>query len=242
MKKILFYSYLFILASLFYMPVSAENSSCSNEEIIRLSKIAYNVNADWEAVKYRYPDDESANSADERESEVIDTYYRMHVNIENVTDELSIQVDNVTENKKYTFGYGDTDKGSLALDAGRPIEIRNINIIIYGTGLCSTEKLRTISMTLPKFNLMSNYDICNEIPDYYMCQTFVVNDYDMTEMEFKEKAEKEIKKREEEDKNIPIVDFFAKNWKTILIVVVIVGIGGAVTTVIVVRNRRRRLV
>ena len=240
MKKILFYSYLFIIVSLFYMPVSAE-SSCSNEEIIRLSKIAYNVNADWEAVKYRYPD-EYYEDGRESQNGYIDTYYRMHINVENVTDELSIQVDNVTENLKYTFGYSDTEKGSLALDAGLPVEIRNININIYGTGLCSSEKLRTIPLVIPKFNQMSNYDVCNEIPDYYMCQTFVVNDYDMTEMEFKEKAEKEVKKREEEDKNIPIVDFFTKNWKIVLIVVIIVGIGGAVTTVIVVRNRRRRLV
>ena len=242
MKKILFYSYLFIIVSLFYMPVSAEESSCSNEEIIRLNKIAYNVNADWEAVKYRYPDENPDDSVDERESDVVETYYRMHVNIENVTDELSVQVENVTENRKYTFGYSDTDKGSLALDAGIPTEIRNININIYGTGLCSTKKLRTISMTIPKYNRMSDYDICNEIPDYYMCQTFLTSDYNMTEMEFKEKADKELAKKKEEDKNIPIVDFFTKNWKTVLIVVVIVGIGGAVTTVIVVRNRRRRLV
>ncbi len=238
MKKILFYSYLCLLASLFYLPVSAE-SSCSNEEIIRLSKIAYNINADWEAVKYRYPDE---YYEDERESENIDTYYRMQVNIYNVTEDLRIQVDNVTENRKYTFNYSNTDKGELALDAGLPVEIRNINVDIYGTGLCSTEKLRSIPITIPKYNRMSDYDICNEIPDYYMCQTFVVNDYDMTEMEFKEKALKEVKKREDEDKDIPIIDFFTKNWKVILVVVLIVGVGGAVTTVIVVRNRRRRLV
>ena len=62
------------------------------------------------------------------------------------------------------------------------------------------------------------------------------------ENSFKEEAQKEIQKREKEDKNIPIIDFFTKNWKVVLIVVGIVGIGGAVTTVIVVRKRRRRLV
>ena len=127
MKKLIFYSYLFLLASLFYIPVSAEESSCSNEDIIKLNKIAYNVNADWESVKYRYPDD---YYEDERDPESIDTYYRMHVNIYNITNELSIQVDNKTENKKYTFGFGDTEDGALALDAGIPVEIRNIDINI----------------------------------------------------------------------------------------------------------------
>ena len=239
MKKILFYSYICLIASLFYLPVSAEDASCSNEEIIRLSKIAYNVNADWEPVLFRYPDDYYETEA---ELENPDTYYRMHVNIYNVTEELKIEVENITENKKYNFGYENTDNGSLTLDAGLPVEIRNININIYGTGLCSTQKFRSIPITIPKYNRMSDYDICNDIPDYYMCQTFVVNDKEMDEIEFKEEAEKYKEKKEKEENKIPIIDFFTKNWKTILIVVVILGVGGAVTTVIVVRNRRRRLV
>ena len=246
MKKILFCSYLGILLSLFLMPVSAEEV-CSNADKIRLGKIAGNVNIDYEPVLYQYSEDDFLwNDPNTGEPAKPDTYYRIQVNIYNLTEELRVEVKNKTANENYSFDYNDTQDGELALDGGMALNVKDIDFEIYGSGSCYNEKFKTVNLKLPMYNERSNYDICNEIPEYDLCKTFVTSEIDMSETEFSKKVqtyklEKE-EKQKEEDQNIPIVDFVKKHWKVILIsggVLIVVGAGVAV---VVIRKRRRRLV
>lgn len=245
MKKLLFCSYLCIMVSLFCLPVSAEETeNCTNADIVNLRKIAGNVSTDWEAIKYSYVANEDTPDT-EPVPDTVPTYYKLNVNIYNITEDLRVVVENHNNNKSYNFTSEDADEGILALDAGYPKEIKEFTIKIYGSDTCYSEELKTFNITLPKYNEKSNYAICDEIPDYNMCKTFITTDIDMNETEFSKAARKykeEQEKKKEEENNIPIIDFVKNHWQVILIVVVIVGIGGAVTYVIIKRNQRRRLV
>ena len=50
---------------------------------------------------------------------------------------------------------------------------------IYGnTADCYDKKMRTVKLTLPKYNYFSHYGVCEEIPEFYMCQRYILNDFD----------------------------------------------------------------
>lgn len=110
---------------------------------------------------------------------------------------------------------------------------------------CLAETLRTIRLTLPRFNYYSQLLACEDIPDYYLCQpytTFEVNGatfYDKVE-EYKAKL---LTLEQEKDKEeIDNTDLVSKAISSIskhkyIIVGVIVAVGVVLTVIILKRKK-----
>ena len=238
MKKIVIFLYFVMVLGIGNLPVSAEEL-CSNSEISDLSKLAYNVNFDYEMTKYKSSIDSIGPNGEIGE----DYYYASDVNVYNLVKRLKIEILNKEENQKYSFSYEDAEEGILYLTGGVANKIKKIEFRIYGTGGCNNELLRTTYMTIPKWNEFSTYDICKEIPDYYMCQSFVSTDYNMSEIDFNKKAEEYAEEQENENSTIyQVSNFLKEHWMGITIGVVSVVIVGTCVTIFIVRKKRRRLV
>ena len=107
----------------------------------------------------------------------------------------------------------------------------------------------TLYLTLPRYNEYSEYDVCDRIPDYYMCQRFVTYD-DFKYDDFTENVTKEIanrnKKNEESKENnkwYKKVGKFVSDHKTAFIIggiSLVVVAGGA--TYIIIKKRRRSII
>ena len=107
------------------------------------------------------------------------------------------------------------------------------------------EVLRKITFTVPRFNYYSTLPICEEVPDYYLCQPYVTFDtsnlgetaYDKIEA-YKEKLKNnEIIDVNTEEPNVvsQTISFFSK-YKYI-IVGLIIAIGVAITVIITKRKK-----
>ncbi len=238
MKKVILFLYFYLIFGLAHMPVSAAEL-CSNSEITRLSKLAYNVNIDYEMNRY-VSDIESVGPNGEIGE---DYYYASDINVYNLVEGLRLEVINRDGDEEYSFTSSDAKDGILYLNGGVANRIKKFEFKIYGTGGCNNELLRTSYLTTPKWNEFSTYDVCKEIPDYYMCQAFVTTDYDVTEIDFNKNAEEYIEEQEKENSPIyQVSNFFKEHWKGIIIGVVSVGVVGTCVTIFVVRKKRRRLV
>ena len=139
--------------------------------------------------------------------------------------------------------------GSITLKQKAFNQIITYTFEIYGstTSGCYSEKLRTIKLSLPKYNYYSSLEMCDGIPDYYLCKEYVdfdIDDATATETikKYKEKLESGELDEEEIKDNTSI---FSKTISNIsdnkyIYAGIIVVIGVAITIVII-RRRRNTL-
>ena len=107
--------------------------------------------------------------------------------------------------------------------------------------------LKTIRLSLPRQNEYAQYTLCNQVPDYYLCQQYVTFD-EIDFGEFIDRISTEINNRmEQDDEGVngddawyeEVGNFISEHWVAITIVVVsIVVVAGVVVAIIVIRRRR----
>ena len=107
---------------------------------------------------------------------------------------------------------------------------------------CESQNLRTIKLTLPIYNTYSETLICEDIPDYYLCQEFVTSQVDSATFlnrvnAYKAKLQEQGESKEEKDNtsvtNRTLVNVAKYKY---LIVGVIVTLGVVITIVIIKRK------
>lgn len=110
---------------------------------------------------------------------------------------------------------------------------------------CSTKVLRTFRITLPKFNFYSELDICQDIPEYYLCQpytTFTVDGETFYEKvdEYKAKLANQVGDSEgvSSENNGIVSEAVSKIFDYKYIIVGIIVAIGVVTTILILRKRR----
>ena len=137
---------------------------------------------------------------------------------------LNLRQAAITENVQYTF---------------------TITSDYYG---CGEETLRKFKLTLPKFNFYSQLDICQDIPEYYLCQQYTTFDvdgatfYDKVD-EYKaklltQKEEEKAAENEEIDNTTPISKAMSAVSKNKYIVVGVVVVIGVVITVVILKRKK----
>lgn len=112
---------------------------------------------------------------------------------------------------------------------------------------CTGRTLRTMKLTLPRFNYYSELDICQDIPDYYLCQQYTTYQvdgatfYDKVD-EYKAKLAAQAEESEEADDNTNIINkaISGVSKYKYVVVGVIVAIG-VVVTVLIIRKRKNVL-
>ncbi len=172
-------------------------------------------------------------------------YNYLDIKIYNLTNDLYVGVDvsgnNVTSEEDLTVS-------SIDAGADGAVTIRQLSeneLITYTFTVlsdkygCSSKVLRTIRLTLPRFNWYSRLAVCEDIPDYYLCQDYTTYQIDGSTFydkvdEYKAKllAQEENKNGIDLDDNTGIisktVSTVSKNKYIIAGVLVIAGVAATI--------------
>lgn len=238
----------FLAFVIFFVSCSLVQAACDTTENNRLRDLAMKVQMSYKEEKeelepgtYFPPDGLSP----EEQEEYVGYRTLFHVYVTNITEDIYVEVKNKNTGATTTYHYSDTDNGKITLK--QEIYERNkFTLTVYADGgECNGSKLATHSLETPVFNEFSNYELCINSPEYYMCNRYV--DYDLPSFtEFVEKIakyneDKEKKKQEDQEKNENkgFLDFIKENKLTISIVAIVIVGAGALTTVIIVKRKRR---
>lgn len=146
-----------------------------------------------------------------------------------------------------TFTSKDAKDGVISFDVTDISEINTYTFNVYNSSSSGCEKLnRTFYLTTPRLNDYYEYAICEDIPDYYMCQKFVTfDDNGLTDFITKanEYKDNQDKKNEEINKSFwqRIGDFIVNNKVGIIVGVSIIAVI-TVVSVIIIRKRRKDII
>lgn len=240
MKRLKYFVYFLVLSLVLVGKVEAE--SCPLEQRTSLGAIAANVNITYE---------ESIDKAlDEDYGDVYYDVYNLNIKIYNLSPDLRIKVTNNLYNDVNYVNYENMDnEGTITLKVADISEKVTYVFEIYGNiGDCSMKKFRTVKLTLPKYNYFSHYEICDEIPEFYMCQRYILNDFDGTLFQkeavaYREKKlaqENEMNENGEIKENNSSIGKIAKKVSDnkLLVSGIIIGIGVVITIVILIKKKR----
>lgn len=247
--------YLLLIVLLFSVFINPVSALCNYEEQAALNKEVANVKASYEIVTKPYADQSGCYPPEDIENP--DDYLCkgefIQINILNLNENMVVNVKNDFYKNKIKYVYTDTNSGTLSfiLKNDNNVEIAyNENIIEYTIEILASDKtgcegstLRTLYLTIPRYNVFSNVSPCDEMTDYYLCQKYVTYPV-VTYEQFSETIAKKIAEREEQGKEN--LKWYKKIWefvvehKTTFIVggIVIVVAGGGATAYIIIRRRR----
>lgn len=246
-----------VVAFLFSITNVIAADTCSYEEKAKLNSEAANVKVNHEIKQrvldpseYDLPDALIGASEEEIEEfrKNVTTEY-MVVNILNLTENLYVEVTNNVNQEKRVYTYADSTDGNITFRKTGISGAVTYTIKIYSSANtnCKDTGLGSLYVTLPRYNPLSEYAICESIPEYYMCQKYVTFE-DPGFDTFMAEAQKEVSKvnteKEEEnkknDKWYKEAGKFIENHKVAFIVggVVLLVAAGAVTIIIIKRRRR----
>lgn len=244
MKRNFFVLTIMLAMFLFIGNVNAEEKTCKPTELSELRTLAANVKVTYVPTtvveKLEVPEPEVG-------ADTVTARY-LYIKIYNVTDKLLVTVtnggDSVSGGIKKTLSSKDIGSdGAITLRQRSISEMVDYNFKIFSTAYgCSGETLRTMKLTLPRFNYYSELDICKDIPDYYLCQqytTFKVDGATFYDKVDEYKAKLLTQKDDEVEDNTGL---FNKTMNAVsdykyVVVGIVVAIGVVLTIVILKRKK-----
>lgn len=233
--------FLVTLFCLFTFITRVNAEYCDYERKAKINNEAANVNVTHET----YEDFYMVEGLEPGKMEQASQWYGI-VHIYNVTPNLKVTVTD-RNGKKYNFDYKNVVEDTITLNAGLAYEVNRYTVdVYYSDSECGKEPVRSLNITIPRYNNYSEYAECATYPDYYYCKQFITLD-DITEKQFhqgiKEYAEQLKTQEKEEKKKQSIIykttSFLKKNWLIISLVVIVI-IGGV--AFIIIKKRKDRIV
>ena len=234
--------FLFFIALLLSFSLSVKASTCSDERIIELSSQANNVNVTY--VGYDNVSEPYDNPLDDTQGDVnvVPSFY---IVIYNLTDQLNAVIKDDTTKKSTVVTSKDAKDGVIYVDAGAASSVKNFTVTIRSNNSnCLNEILKTTTVTTPMFNKFYEYSLCEENPDFNMCQEYTFTDYsNVRDKAFTEKVEeyKEQKKKEENNKKIfnRVLNFIVKYAWVFVAIAVLAAVG---VIYFIIKRKKSRLV
>ncbi len=246
MKKKIFIMIMVLASFLFVGKVYAEEeNTCSATLLSELRSEAANVKATYvtgdETINSNSPDPETGSSSYKK--------HYVYIKIFNINNRMIVRIKptgtGITGTEK-VVGAGDVGSdGTItfkqeAMSANVTYQIDVLSI--YGD--CSGTTLRSMKLTVPKFNVYSELDICSDVPDYYLCLQYTNYNIDSSTVydkinEYKAKlAEENVDEKNKNQANNTISKAMSGISKyKYLIVGAIVAVGVIVTVIIVKRKK-----
>lgn len=250
MIKGLKYYVLLIILMLFVPLVNAEE--CSNAEKVSLGKEALSVKINYvEAQKAFKSDEIYPPDGHENDENYVAYYNYFKINFYNITENISVELENKDTKEKITIDYKDTNEGFFQYDYYDINEVTKFNYTIYASYRtnCSREVLKNGDLNLPAFNPYHEYAKCKLLDNFPLCKKYlntnITYEKFMTEID-KALEKKENKKNQNTKKEdgfiVAIKKFIEENKTTVLIgsIVFVVIIG--IVVVVVIRKKRRRVI
>lgn len=235
-----------ILLCLFMPQVNAINN-CDVEESVKLNREVVNIKINYEEKVYitrAEPGDQLTDNPDI--TEIVRNYFQ--INLLNLSDNFYAVITDSTYNSKRTFNFAQAKQGVISFDWRNLSKVSNLTVNIYSSNKtkCPDNLFRTLYLTIPRYNNYYEYDVCNEIPDYYLCQKYVTFD-EVGDAVFYKGSAKEIKKKTKEEPKPPVKksfltklkEFFNKH-QTILGVTFILVISGIIAAIIIYKYKKNK--
>lgn len=172
--------------------------------------------------------------------------YYLDIKIYNVNTKLVIRAKDKTSGEEAYLDYHDLGAdGTITIRVPSSTEqVRNWEFKVYSyLYSCFTEPIRTIKLTLPMYNVNSDLNICDDIPDYYLCRQYITSQSDLEDFykyvnAYKEKLdEREIDDNNKQTGGINNVVSKIKDYKYLIVIILIII--GIITTVIIVLKRKK---
>ena len=222
------------------------NAACDAEKKVQMDRDISSIKVNYEILKEKVTGRIDSSTNDEE-------FYEdaIQINIINVTEDFTIEVKSDYDKTTRRFTYKDAKDGIISFKSPTNKKIVNYSIKVksVATSGCRAEEVtRTLYFKQPRYNYLSDYAICEQIPEYYLCERYVDYYDDLTLGEFNEKVtaaiEKQHKQKEEEEKANrkwyeKITDYISENKTTFIIIGgVLVAAAVAGTTVYVIKRRR----
>lgn len=245
-KRILFIMFFILFILSFGSLVNAEGE-CSLQSRSDLRNLASNVNIVYQEIMELRPNEDYQEGDADADPELV--YKYLVIKIYNLSPHLRIEMTypGSTEATHITYEQADQD-GVITLIPSTNDYVITYNFRVYGSSTaCFSQLLRSIRLTLPKYNYFSERSACDDIPDYFMCQTYTTYDIDPTNFmnsikAYKEKLETQ---KKEIDENGDVKDntnfasktaSFISKYKFIIIgVILVIGVG---LTIVIVNKKR----
>lgn len=241
---------LFML-SFMMLTANPKAATCGYEEQAKLNNEAANVKANYE-IKERIlePGEYDIPDGIEDGDYVAKTDY-IQVNILNLTENMYAEATNDVNRDVKKFNYSDTQNGNISFNWSELDTMATYTIKIYASDKTSCERspLKTLYVSLPRYNDYSTYEICKQVPDYYLCQRYVTYDsvgYDTFFTRVQEQIDKKNKEEEENRQNNKwykkVANFIVEHKVPFIIggVTLVVVASGA--TIIIIKKRRRSII
>ena len=242
------------LSSLFLL-TNVKAVTCGYEEKAKLNNEIANVKTNYEIKerildKSEYSIPDSLVGTEYEENYVAKTDY-ISVNVLNLTENMYVDVTNDYDNAQKIYQYSDTTNGNLSFDWYEVKEIVTYTIKVYtsNTTGCSGELLKTLTVKLPRFNEYSDYSICENFPDYYLCQRYVTYEkveFDSFASRMATEIEKKYQEENEEKENSKwykkVGEFISKHKLVFITGGVVLISAAGIATFIIIKKRRRSVI
>lgn len=224
------------------------NAACDAAKKVQMDSDISSIKVNYEILREEYTGRSDVSTGDEDEIFYSDA---IQINIINMTDDFVVEVSSDYDKKTQKYTYKDAKDGIISFRSPTKKEIVNYVFKIKSVakdGCRAEEVTRTIYFKQPRYNYLSDYAICEQIPEYYLCERYVDFYNDVEIGDFFEKvnnaiAKKNKQKEEEEKANRTwyekITDYISENKTKFIITggILLVAVG-TVTTVYVIKRRR----
>lgn len=251
-----------LFALMLFFNTKNVSADCNFEEQAKLNKEAANIKVSYaenkrscnmqdnwcgleegEDMEGQTPDEEPGPVYEE--DEYTDEVEYFDISILNVTENLYVKVKNNVGFGPKQFNYSSAKDGVITFYWDNIMDVANFTFEVYSSSKtsCPNEKVRVLYLTTPRLNLFSNYEICDEYPEYEMCKKYITTKTEVDHETFvtnikkySEKAENKDQQNgngnKDEDKNI-LKQFINDNKMVIFIggasLVVVVLVVGFIT-------------
>lgn len=246
MKKKIMILLIVLVSFLFIGKAAADDKvedTCSASQLSELRTMAANVRISYvPAEEYEeIPKDPETGATKERKNYVYIKIYNMNSRMQiryTVKGKRMNSVDGLVTSRDVDND-GVITLRQTALDENAEYEFNIMSV--YGS--CTDRTLRTVKMTVPKFNVYSELDICSDVPDYYLCLQYTTYNvdgatfYDRVE-EYKTRLANQTIAGEENGNSNVINRTMSTISKYKYVIVGLIVAAGVVVTVIVVKRKK----
>lgn len=245
MRKNKFIMLIIVVLFLFVGKVNAveeEDVTCNTRKLTELRQMASNVKVTYisgEAVEQLPTPNPEVDGTEE-------TLYYLDVKIFNLNSKLGVKVTTKGKNitsKEYDVGLDNMGSdGAVTLRQWASGSNIDYEFKVYAIeGNCTGKTLRTLRLTIPKFNVYSDLDICKDVPDYYLCLRYTTYDVDgatFYDRVDEYKAKMLVQNETENNVNNTVSRTLSNLSKYKYVIVGIVVAVGVVITVLILRRKK----
>ena len=241
MKRKILYSLYFLIMLFGLGSIVFAEGECTLEARSDLRGLASNINIVYQEVSDYVKNEDYEEGDIDADPEYLQKY--LVIKIYNLSPHLRLEMTYGTPNDSTSITYNQADQdGVITLVPSTNEYVITYTFNVYGSSsACYGQLLRTIKLTLPKYNYYSERSVCDDIPDYFMCQTYTTNFLDSVNA-YKEKLKtqkNEIDENGDVKDNTSIINKTASvitKYKYVIIGVILVI--GVVVTIIIVKKKR----